>query len=104
MTGTNIPPRVDTSGKAITSMVLGICALVIPYLGIVTGILGVVFGALARKDIRRMKLGGSDLKGNGMAIAGLVTGIIGIVLWVVIIIVVFAVDSGSDPGYYDEYP
>jgi hypothetical protein len=72
-----MPPK--TSGKAIASLVLGI-------LGIVTcgclifSILGIVFGVLAKKDIRESNGG---VTGAGMAQAGFITGIVGIALAVI---------------------
>jgi hypothetical protein len=75
------PARQDDGPKgfAITSMVLGICSLFIPYAGIVTAILAIVFGAVSRSH---------NDGGRGMAIAGLVCGIGAIVLWLSIIIAV----------------
>ncbi|MBP3854290.1 MAG: DUF4190 domain-containing protein [Ruminiclostridium sp.] len=64
-----------TKNKAIVSLVCGIVGMVggwIPIVGYITGILsilGIVFGAMALKD----KPEGSE---KGMAIAGLVLGII----------------------------
>lgn len=63
---------VRTSGKAIASLILGIL-----FIGVVTAIAAVVFGHLARRDIRRS---GGRLKGKRMATAGLVLGYIGVAL------------------------
>lgn len=60
----------SNSGKAIASLVLGIL-----WLGGLGSILAVVFGVIARKEI---KASGGALKGDGMALAGLILGIIGI--------------------------
>ncbi len=75
------PVRQDDGPKgfAITSMVLGICSLVIPYIGIVTAILAIVFCSVSRSH---------NDGGRGMAIAGLVCGIGALVLWVSVIIAV----------------
>jgi hypothetical protein len=80
-----------TSGWAIASLVLGIIPLVVVVAGIlalyvlsvgfsvsslivvVTGILAIIFGLSSRKEIRRS---GGRLKGEGMALAGFVLGII----------------------------
>jgi hypothetical protein len=74
-------PADGPKGFAITSMVLGICSLVIPYAGIILGILAVVFGAVSRNK---------NESGRGMAIAGLVTGIVALALWLIVIIIVAA--------------
>jgi prepilin-type processing-associated H-X9-DG protein len=60
------PPQ--TSGKAITSLVLGICSFVTC---IFTAIPAIIFGILGLVDINNPK---KNLRGHGMAIAGLVLG------------------------------
>jgi len=70
-----------TSGYAITSLVLGICALVgcmcygVPSLPL--GIIGVVFGELASRQVKRGIRGGPS---KGMALAGRICSWIGIVV------------------------
>ncbi|MDO5662065.1 MAG: DUF4190 domain-containing protein [Brachybacterium sp.] len=70
------PPPTDTSGHAIVSLVLGILSLV--FLGGGLAILapvGLVFAVLALRDTRD-----GAKSGRGIAIAGLVTSIIGSLL------------------------
>jgi len=62
-----------TSGKATASLVLGIVSLFC--LGVITGILAVVFGVIAQNEIRR----NPSLTGSGLATAGIIIGIIGFV-------------------------
>jgi len=74
-----------TSGFAITSLVLGIASLVLVgvfYIGVVTSILGIVFGILALRDIKM-----NNKKGKGMAIAGIILGILSIIFFVVATVV-----------------
>ena len=80
-----MPPK--TSGKAIASMVTGLVGLLTICCGffVVTSIVGLVLGFLARKEIRDS---GGELKGDGMALTGIITGIIGILMVVVTIILV----------------
>jgi Domain of unknown function (DUF4190) len=94
-----------TNGKAIASMVLGIVGLVgicLYGLGVIASILAVVFGFLAKKEIRNS---GGAQGGAGMATAGLVTGWIGIalaivvVIFIVIAVVVGASNSSPSVGY-----
>lgn len=71
-------------GLSIASMVCGIVSIVLwcfPYLGLPVGIAAVVTGVMANKKIQQ---GQAD--GAGMAKAGLITGIIGIVIAVLMII------------------
>jgi len=61
----------ETSGKAIASLVLGVCSFVCV---IFTGVPAVILGCLGLSDINRSK---GRLKGSGLAIAGIVTGGLG---------------------------
>ncbi len=90
------PPYVapKTNSKSIVSLVLGILSVTIPYVGILIGIVAIIFASLAFKEIRiRME------QGKGLAIAGLVCGIIGTAIYVLLIALVllftFAVSSSD---------
>lgn len=96
-------PKKEKKGFCIASMVLGIVALVffcVWYISIPCGILAIIFGILGVKT-----------KNKGMAIAGLITGTIGLVISVLIIILIFIfgfaigisdVLEDIDDGYYDK--
>jgi hypothetical protein len=71
-----VPTTSGVNGFAIASMVLGIVGLIGYAWWAILPILAVVFGHIARSQARRGHGGG------GMAIAGLVTGYIGILLFV----------------------
>lgn len=79
---TGIP--LPTSGKAIASMVLGICSIVLCMCyglpGIIAGGVGLLMFYLARPDIRDGRVNSAS---SGMATAGLVTSIIGVALGVI---------------------
>ena len=68
-----------TSGKAIAALVCGIGSLIL--FGVILGIIAIVLGVIARKEIA----GNPQLKGSGMALAGIITGVIGAILAVVLI-------------------
>src|SRR5215475_3955221 len=72
-----IQPARQTSGMAIASLVLGI--LWMYWLG---SILALVFGYLAKREIR---LSAKPLDGNGMATAGIVLGWVGIATMTIVI-------------------
>lgn len=74
------PSQPQTSGLAIWSLVLGILSLTC--FSILSAIPGVICG---HKALSKIKLSGGALTGQGLAIAGLVTGYLGI-LWAVIFI------------------
>jgi hypothetical protein len=75
-----VVPQPKTSALAIWSLVLGILSLVC--FTIFAGIPGVICG---HKAISRIKQSGGALTGQGLAIAGLVTGYLGIA-WAIIMI------------------
>ncbi len=89
------PPKTD--GFAITSMVLGIIAVITCYFGIILGTVAVIFGHLSIGKMKREP----SLGGKGMAIAGLATGYVAIAISVVSGIMLFfaaseAKKSGQD--------
>ncbi len=67
------------SGKAIAALVCGIISLIL--FGIILGVVAIVLGVMARNEIRA----DPNLEGDGMALAGIITGAIGVVLAVVLI-------------------
>lgn len=76
------PPRQErTNGKAIAALVLGILSIVVPYIGLIFGIIAIVLAALAFKEIRLRYE-----QGRGLAIAGLVCGIVGTIIYAVLIL------------------
>ena len=60
---------IPSSGLAIASLVLGICGLTI--LPLLASILAIIFGYMARRDIRQRP---DEVSGEGMAMAGIVMG------------------------------
>ena len=76
---------VPNEGKATLSMVMGILSLFC--FGALTGLPAVVLGFMSRRDIARS---GGALGGGGMAVAGIVSGILGSLatfVWVVTMLV-----------------
>jgi hypothetical protein len=65
------PPVPETSGLAIASMILGIVALVSSNILLIPGILAFVLGYMARDQIRQS---GGTLRGEELAVVGLITG------------------------------
>lgn len=77
--------EVPTEQKAVLSMVLGILSVTI--FGFLTGIPAVILGHMSRGAIKRSN---GQLKGDGMALTGLITGYISITLIPLFIILVVA--------------
>lgn len=72
------------SGMAIASLVLGICSVIlfwVPVLDIILSVLAVVLGFVSLNEIKKKKL-----EGRGMAIAGIITGFVGMFLFIVFVI------------------
>ncbi|GAB4074123.1 hypothetical protein GCM10028778_16260 [Barrientosiimonas marina] len=64
------------SGKAITILVLGILSLVTQeWIGLILGIAGIVLYVKAKNDISQQ-----EVSGKGMAIAGLILSIVGVLM------------------------
>jgi hypothetical protein len=86
-------PVQKTNGLAVASLV---CSLV--WLGGLGSILAVIFGFVARSQIKRSAGadGGGGVQGNGLAIAGIIVGFVGLVGLVLFVIVVAAVVHHCD--------
>ena len=88
-----------TDGLAIAALVLGIIAVIFCYIWALFGIPAVICGHISLKKIKNSH---TPLGGKGMAIAGLVTGYIGITLQILAIIgfvAAFASASAAPGGY-----
>ena len=74
-----MPIKAKTNGMAIASLVLGIVSVLTCccFIGIIPGILAVVFGFIARSTIDK-SMGAQT--GKGMALAGIILGFLSIVL------------------------
>ncbi len=79
--GSGIP---RTSGMAVTSLVLGIVSL---FSCLPAGIGGLITGIMAKRSITNSA--GAE-KGEGMAVGGIVTSLIGILLWGVVVLAIVA--------------
>ncbi|MEN1988285.1 DUF4190 domain-containing protein [Paenibacillus hubeiensis] len=86
-----------TNGKSIAALVLGILSIITPYVGLLIGIAAIIFASLSLKEIQR-----NLEQGRGMAIAGLVCGIIGTliyaILFVLLLLMVFLYNEVSVSG------
>jgi uncharacterized protein DUF4190 len=87
---------VPSNGMGTASLVLGIISVVVFCLwpvSIIIGALAVIFGLIGRRKARR-----GEATNAGMALAGFICGLVGLVLGVVLLIVsVAAPDSGNGP-------
>lgn len=88
-----------TNGKSIAALVLGVVSLIIPLLGALVGIAAFSFAGVALREIRYR---GGD--GRGMAIAGLVCGIVATVLYGLLGLVLYLIGTYSDPAPVNPEP
>ncbi|HTD22473.1 MAG TPA: DUF4190 domain-containing protein [Terriglobales bacterium] len=79
-------PGARTDGKAIASMVLGILSLLL-CLNILTGIPAIILGHISRSNIRKSM---GRLKGDGIALTGLILGYLNI-LFIPFILIIAAI-------------
>jgi len=87
-------PQQEGKGMSIAAMVCGILSIVfcaVIYLALPCGVVGLVLGIIARKKSK-----------NGMALAGIITGSIGIGL-TLIVTIAFIAAVGSLWGYSSDY-
>ena len=79
------PPSAAAGGKRTSGM--SIAALILGILGIISfwplSILAIIFGAIGISQINK----DPSLKGKGMAMAGLVMGIVAIAVWILVAVV-----------------
>lgn len=101
--GYGAPGVRPTNGKATASLVTGVTSLVLSWccgFGLV-GIAAVILGVKARREIQSS---GGAQQGDGLALGGIITGAIAIVLGLLILVVIgIAVIAGArfdlDSGY-----
>ena len=86
--------NIKTNTKAIISLILGIISLLITYLGIIAAVVGIILSRMATKEIEE-----SGEKGSGLALGGLITSIVGLVLQLLIIIGTGILASLITSGY-----
>lgn len=83
------PPKAP--GISIAALVLGIVSVCVPYVNFVTMILAIVFGVIG---INKANRDPTTVGGKGMAIAGLVLGIIAAAFWLIVFIFFFSFIAG----------
>jgi hypothetical protein len=88
--GSTMPPggQREGNGPAIAALVMGLL-LCIPF---ITGLGGIIFGAVGIKRAGNPRVGGG---GKGMAIAGLVLGIVNLIVWAIFGGAIWAAVAGT---------
>ena len=70
-----------TNNKSIAALTLGILSIIVPYIGLVLGIIGLVLSSKSMAEINN-----SNENGRGLAISGKVCSIVGICLHALLIL------------------
>jgi hypothetical protein len=98
------PQVKDRSGMSVASLILGIISIpccVTVYVGALFGVLAIIFGALGIKSSKR-----------GMAVAGIICGVVGLLLFAFMLIVVIMLypdilanpeEYGLPADYFEDY-
>ncbi|OAB45476.1 DUF4190 domain-containing protein [Paenibacillus glacialis] len=87
-------PPAKTNGKSIAALVLGILSVATPYIGLLFGIIAMILASISLKELKY-----KNEEGRGLAIAGLVCGIVGTVIYALLIaflVVIFIFAASSD--------
>jgi len=88
-----------TDGMAIAALVVGVIA---PMAAMFDGVPGVILGSVAvflgLSSRRRIKRSGGTLQGSGLALAGWIAGLCGIVLGLIIAVVLFSFYMAMQSG------
>ncbi|RLQ91316.1 DUF4190 domain-containing protein [Planomicrobium sp. Y74] len=81
-------PRLVTNSKAIITLTLGILSLLVPFLGLILGIAGVVYFNIAKKEMAMTGEGGM-----GFAVSGMICSLVGIFLQILMVLGFLAFSS-----------
>ncbi|UPW85063.1 DUF4190 domain-containing protein [Lysinibacillus sp. Ag94] len=71
----------QTNNSSVISLTVGILSLLIPFIGLILGIIGIIFSSKAVKEIHTTNAGS-----RGLATAGLICSIIGVILQILAIL------------------
>jgi hypothetical protein len=71
----------QTNNSSVISLTVGILSLFIPFIGLILGIIGIVFSRKAVKQINK-----TNENGRGLATAGLICSIVGIIIQLLMVL------------------
>ncbi|NRD76627.1 DUF4190 domain-containing protein [Bacillus sp. BRMEA1] len=71
----------QTNNSSVVSLTVGILSLFIPFIGIILGIIGIVF---SRKSVKQINQ--TNENGRGLATAGLICSIVGIIMQILLVL------------------
>lgn len=71
----NMVGKNQMNSKSVIALTLGVLSIVIPYIGLILGVIGVVVSRKASKEIAKTHEGGS-----GLATSGLICSVVGMII------------------------
>ncbi|MFZ3579488.1 DUF4190 domain-containing protein [Virgibacillus sp. DJP39] len=77
--------KMETSSNAIVSLTLGVLSILLPFIGLVIGVIGVVVSRKATKEISNTNKGGREF-----AVSGLICSLVGITIQTLAIVGILA--------------
>ncbi|ALC85216.1 hypothetical protein AM499_04830 [Bacillus sp. FJAT-22090] len=73
------------NSKSVISLTLGILSILIPYIGLILGVIGVVVSRRATKEIVK-----TDEGGSGLATSGLICSVVGFIIQLFLVVSIIA--------------
>ncbi|MCM3766442.1 DUF4190 domain-containing protein [Neobacillus niacini] len=71
----------QTNNSSVISLTVGILSLFIPFIGLILGIIGIVFSRIAVKQMNN-----TNENGRGLATAGLICSIVGLIIQLLMVL------------------
>jgi hypothetical protein len=66
--------KTQTNSNSVISLTLGTLSILIPFLGVILGVIGIMFSRIALNEIRE-----TNENGLGLATAGLICSVVGVI-------------------------
>jgi len=73
------------NSKSVISLTLGILSILIPHIGLILGVMGIVVSRKATKEIVK-----TDEGGSGLATSGLICSVVGIIIQLFLVVSIIA--------------
>ncbi|MGH3098973.1 MAG: DUF4190 domain-containing protein [Streptosporangiales bacterium] len=88
------PPKPPTNTMAVLSLVFALCGFVIWF---ICSLLGLIFGIVAKKQLKQSGEGGDGLATAGIVISAILLGlkVVGLLIWLLFILIWGAVAVGA---------
>ena len=81
----NMVEKTQTNSNSVISLTLGVLSILIPHIGLILGVIGVVVSRKATKEIVKTNEGGS-----GLATSGLICSVVGIIIQTFAVVAIIA--------------